>query len=107
MMTRLSDIASGVSTVKQVVSLIVLAVAGIVSITLLFSQVDANEVKTKSNMKQIEELKTTLTGIKSQQRVIITEIEGEKEKNKEFRDRTDNSLNRILDRLTPRGDNNR
>ncbi len=104
-MSPLQNIATGMTAVKHLVSLAVLAVAGIVSITLLFSQVDATEKKAMSNSEHIEKLETALGGIKSRQQVIITEIAGEKEKNKEFRDRTDRNLNRILDRLTPPGNN--
>ncbi len=101
-MHPLQNIASGMTAVKQLVSLVVLAAAGIVSVTLLFTQVDANEEKTEANMEQIEELKASLNDITLQQGVIITEMEGEKERNKEFRERTSRSLDRILDRLTPR-----
>ncbi len=101
-MRPLQNIASGMTALKQLVSLVVLAAAGIVSVTLLFTQVDANEERTQTNMEQIEELKASLQDITLQQGVIITEMEGEKERNKEFRDRTDRSLDRILDRLTPR-----
>ena len=69
------------------------------SVTLLYAQVSATEDKVIENEKKIEVIRQDLGSINTQQRVIIQQIESEKERSKDFRNRTDHSLDRILDML--------
>lgn len=101
-MNKLATIVNGVATARHTVALALIAATGIVGGTLLFAQVDANEEKTIGNVQKIEDIQRSLNSIDTKQQVIIQQIKNEEEKNKEFRDRTDSSLDRILDRLPPR-----
>ncbi len=100
MNAKFKTFTDGLGAIKHTVSLAVVAVAGIVSLTLLYAQVEATEEKAVDNETKIGVIQQDLGSIKGQQRVIINEIENERRSNKEFRDRTDRSLNRILDRVS-------
>ncbi len=93
---------NGLSAVRHMVALVSIVVAGIVSVTLLYSQVSATDVNNQKNTERIEHLEKAYQSIKTQQQVIIQQIESEKGNNREFRDRTDRSLERILERLPAR-----
>lgn len=93
---------NGLSAVRHMVALVSIVVAGIVSVTLLYSQVSATDVDTKVNTARIEHLEKAYQSIKTQQQVIIQQIESEEGNNREFRARTDRSLERILERLPAR-----
>ncbi len=99
MLKRLNN---GLAIVRHSISLLVIVVMGIVSITLLYSRVSATEAENEMHIERLEKLESSYQSIKTQQHVIIQQIEGEKENNKEFRDRTDRSLERILERLPAR-----
>ena len=101
-MSKLGDFANGVSTANQAVTLGACVVAGIVSLTLLYAQVDDAAKAAEDNKEKIAVIEETLRSLETQQGVIIERIDGEKEKNKEFRSRTDRSLRRILERVAPR-----
>ena len=104
MTSKLKTFTDGLGAARHTLSIALLAGAGIVSVTLIYAQVAANEEKAADNEAKIEAIQRDLGGIKGQQQVIINEIEGERRNNKEFRDRTDSSLGRILDRVSaPRG----
>ncbi len=98
---RLKDWALVAGTVRHTVALAVVVVTGVVSVTLLYAQVNQTEKKAKSNEEQVEVLKRSLNQLGVQQQVIIQQIKDEKEDGREFRARTDRSLDRILDKLQP------
>jgi hypothetical protein len=99
---KLKSLANGIATARHTVAIVLIAAAGVVSGTLLYAQVSATEKKSSDNETKIEAIQRSLSGIDTKQQVIIQQIKGEKQNNEEFRDRTDRSLDRILDRLTPR-----
>ncbi len=99
---KLKVFANGIGAARHTVALVIMAATGIVSGTLLYAQVGANEEKGDSNEQKIEAIRQTLQGINTKQQVIINEIEGEKEKSKDFRDDTSLSLDRILQQLISR-----
>lgn len=98
-MTMLQSLANGLATARHTCALVAIAVAGIVSVTLLYAQVDATEKKAEANIEKIEVITHALNKLGVQQHVIIQQIKDEKEDSKEFRGRTDKALNRILDKL--------
>ena len=102
MSDKLKSLTNATTAVKHTVSLLGLAAAGVVSLTLLYTQVDATGKKADANETKIEAIKETLSGIDTQQKLIMQEIENEKAANWQFRGRTDRSLDRILDRLPVR-----
>lgn len=102
MPSALKNLANGVATARHTLAIAIIVVTGVVSATLIYAQVRANEDKTVSNEQKIEAIRSNLNSIKTQQRVIINDARRAEENDKEFRDRTDRQLDRILDRLTPR-----
>ncbi len=98
-MTVLGTITNGLAAVRHTVALLALGIAGVASLTLLYSEVAATSDEVRDNSERIEHLEEAYQSIKTQQHVIIEQIENEKGNNKEFRDRTDRSLERILERL--------
>lgn len=101
-MSKLSELANGMSAAKHLASLGALVVAGAVSLTLLYAQVDDAAEAAEDNKVKIEAIATSFSELAKQQGIIIERIEGEKERSKEFRTRTDRSLRQILQRLVPR-----
>jgi len=101
-MSKLGELANGMSAANHLVTLGALVVAGVVSLTLLYAQVDDAAEAAEDNKAKIEVIAETLRKLETQQGVIIERIDGEKQKGKEFRNRTDRSLRRILERVAPR-----
>ena len=98
--TKVTDV---VAVARHTALLLIIAVTGVASITLVYSQVDVNSETTKNNEEDIKGLRSGLSDITATTKLIVQQIENEKERSKEFRERTDHSLNRILERLVPTG----
>ena len=96
---NMKDIATVAGTVRHTVALSIMLVTGVVSVTLLYAQVGATQEKADANAKKIKVITDAFHKLDIQQRVIIQQIEGEKEDSKEFRKSVDKSLDRILDKL--------
>ena len=103
MTSKLKTFTDGLNAAKHTVSLAVVAGAGVVSLTLLYAQVEATEEKAVDNETKIEAIKQTLQEVRTDQRVIIQRIDSGEENDKDFRNTTTRALERILDRVsTPR-----
>ncbi len=103
MNSKLKTVTDGLAAAKHTVSIAILAGAGIVSVTLIYAQVAANEEKAVENETKIEAIKQTLQEVRTDQRVIIQRIDSGEENDKDFRNTTTRALERILDRVsTPR-----
>lgn len=103
MNSKFKTFADGLGAAKHTVSLAVVAGAGIVSLTLLYAQVEATEEKSVDNEAKIESIKRTLQGMSTKQSVIIQRIDSATRNNQNYRDSTTRTLERILDRVsTPR-----
>lgn len=99
MTVNMKDIATVAGTVRHTVALSVMLVTGVVSVTLLYAQVNATEKEVENNSKKLKIITDQFHKLDIQQRVIINQIESEKEDSKEFRNSVDKSLDRILDKL--------
>ncbi len=99
---KLKVFANGIGAARHALALALAIVAGIVYGTLIYAQVGANEEKANANEQNIEAIAETLNELRTEQKVIITEIKGAKEQNKEFRNDTTRSLDRILQQLISR-----
>ena len=95
----LKNLSNLMGSVRHTVALVIIVLAAVVSFTLHHAQVGATQEKTKENAEKIKVITDSLHRLNIQQRVIINQIEDEKEDSKEFRDRADKSLDRILDKL--------
>ena len=101
-MANLKSIANGVAAVQHTLAIAVIIITGVIGGALMYAQVDANEERGTSNEQKIEAIRANLNSIRTQQRVIINDVRRAGENDKDFHDRTDRQLDRILDRLTPR-----
>ena len=99
MTMNIKDIATVAGTVRHTVALSVMLVTGVVSVTLLYAQVGATQEKADANTQKLKIITDQFHKLAIQQRVILQQIEGEKEDSKEFRKSVDKSLDRILDKL--------
>ena len=99
MEASLKSLATAAGTIRHTVALMIIIATGVVSVTLLYAQVNQTKDKVETNTENIDEIRDSLYRLSIQQGVIIQQIEDEKEDSKEFRSRADRSLDRILDKL--------
>ena len=100
MEASLKSLATVTGTIRHTVALMVIIATGVVSVTLLYAQVNQTKDKVETNTENIEDIRDSLYRLSIQQGVIIQQIEDEKEDSREFRNRADRSLDRILDQLS-------
>lgn len=73
-----------------------------VFLTNIENSVQATEKKVTENRARVEAIERSINEMVVEQKVLIQRFDDEKEDNKEFRDRTGNALDRILERLPRR-----
>ena len=76
--------------------------AAVFAMGLLYAEVMATGKKTDENRARVEAIEQSINEMVVEQKVLIQRFDDEKEKNKEFRYRTGNALDRILERLPRR-----
>jgi len=76
--------------------------AVVVSSTLLYAQIKNNIEDTSKNRTRVEAIERSMNEVTTQQRLLIQRFDTEKEANKEFRNKTSSTLDKILDRLPRR-----
>lgn len=87
---------------QHAATLLVAIVATIVAVTLLYADVRATEEETEDNRARVEAIERSINEVTTQQKLLIQRFDIEQEANKEFRDKTSNALDKILDRLPRR-----
>ena len=101
--------AGAPALVRHLVYLVGGAIAGVFAMGLLYADVLATGKKADSNSTNIESIEAAINELSAEQRVLIQRFDDEKEDSEKFRDKTGNTLERILRRLPrrewpPRGD---
>jgi hypothetical protein len=71
--------------------------------TLLYAEVKATGEKADDNRASVDAIEEKINEVTMQQRVLIQRFKDEGKWNAEFRDKTGRALERILERLSPRG----
>jgi hypothetical protein len=89
----------GPALIKHVFALLGVIIAGIIAGTLLYVEVKATSKNTDANRKHIKTIEQSIEETVIQQRLLIQRFDTEKEANKEFRSKTSNTLDKILERL--------
>ena len=102
---KLATWANGLGAARHMLALAVLAGSVIVTATLLFARVAANEEKITDSKEQIEALKATLQHLGTQQEVIKEKIDNAEKSDQTFRGSVTRALERIENRITPSKDN--
>lgn len=93
---------SNSTLVKNAVWLLCTLGAVVISSTLLYAEMKTNVKETTENRTRVEVIEQSINEITTHQRLLGQAFDLEKEANKEFRNKTTNTLDKILDRLPRR-----
>ena len=88
--------------IKHVLGLLGVLGAVIISGTLLYAEMRTNIKNTDDNRTRVEAIEKSINEVTTQQKLLIQRSDMEKEANREFRNKTSDTLDKILDRLPRR-----
>lgn len=88
--------------IRHILWLLGILGAVVVSGTLLYAEMRINMENTSDNRTRVEAIEKSINEVTTQQKLLIQRSDMEKEANREFRNKTSNTLDKILDRLPRR-----
>ena len=90
----------GAPALLRHIAYVVMALAsGAFTVGMLWSDVLATEEMATENRESVQAIEKLINQVTTQQRLLIQSSETDRERSKEFRDKTARTLERILDRL--------
>ena len=93
---------SAPALIRHVMAIVGGLVVAVFAMGLLYADVLATGKKADDNRVRVEAIERSINEMVVEQKVLIQRFDDEQENLKEFRDRTGNALERILDRLPRR-----